>query len=116
MKSSKFLYLIIPFALCAISFSIDNEPDKVVEIEKLNPELYKSMILTSLNDNLIEITEACVPAKVLTLKTNGLSPEESENYILNFFSSFENTGEVQILENFSPEMFRERCSNARLGK
>lgn len=116
MKATFTLTSILVFFLFLNFSSLSPSDQLFIEIENLSPSLYKDYILESLDNNQLEITEACVPAKVLCVKYTGNSEGSSLNIIKNFFSDHPQSGTVNILSNFNMEDFQDKCSNARLGR
>ncbi|MEZ7886868.1 MAG: hypothetical protein ACI8QW_000835 [Saprospiraceae bacterium] len=112
--------IFIPFLLVSlllISFSHPfNGEVRIIEIENLNPELFKDYMLSSLENSDIEIIEACVPAKLICAKFTGETTSDETEVIVNFFKQLANSGEVKNLTNYSMTDFQERCGRARLGK
>lgn len=116
MKATLTLTSILVSLLFFNFSSLPIEDHFFVEIENLTPSLYKDYVIESLSNNEVEISEACVPAKVLSVKYTGETTNSSLNTIKDFFSQHPQSGEVSILTNFQLEDFQNKCANARLGR
>lgn len=102
------------YAFTPANFTLVNSK-VVVEIESLNPDLFKEYMLNSLEDSKIEILEACVPAKVIYVNYSGLLDESGRQELLNFFEQPSVSSSVKLLLEDTLEDFTEKCQAARLG-
>ena len=115
MKSTVCSLLLIA-SLTLLSFSRPLHGDPIiVEVENLTPDLFRSYMLSSLENTEIEILESCVPAKLISITYNGNS-NETEETVLQYFSQFQNSGSVKILNDYTMIEFTNKCQQARLGK
>lgn len=112
--------IFIPFLLLSLlllSFSHPfNQEVVIIEIEHLNPDLFKDYMLLSLENSDLEIIEACVPGNIICAKYTGPENSNESQILTNFFSNASNPGEVKILTNYTMTDFQERCGRARIGK
>jgi len=98
------------------SFSQEVAPDDyIIEIQNLNPEMYRDYVLASMEDDNFLISESCVPAHLICVQVTNENLSNVKTYLANFFSSMTAT-EIEVLENYSRSAFNERCANARIGK
>ena len=116
LKSIIFIpFLLLSLLLLSFSHPFTQEVI-IIEIEHLDPDLFRDYMLLSLENPDLEIIEACVPANIICAKYNGTESSNESEILLDFFSDANNTGEVKILTNYSMTDFQERCGRARLGK
>lgn len=108
-------FLLVSLLLISFSHPFNGEA-RIIEIENLNPDIFKNYMLSSLENADIEIIEACVPANLICAKFTGETTSDETEIIVNFFRQLANSGEVKILTNYSMTDFQERCGRARLGK
>lgn len=111
--------LILSFSTTS-SFAQTASPIEIIYIEsnQLTPEVYGELLNKFKNDPVFEISEACVPAHVLSVKIK-TSGENTKSAIFNAFkqkASNTSLTELSLLEDYNDEKFMTRCSNARYGR
>lgn len=88
-----------------------------IDCADLTPEKYGA-IFKKLNDNSeFKLSEACVPAKVFSIKTNNPQADKVQQFArIKQILQEVGTDKMVLLPHFNDELFMNRCSAARLGR
>ncbi len=107
-------------ALTSVGISQNNNQDAsnttfFVRIENLNVDNYPTLYHAIKTDGRFEVTLACVPAQILTIRLTATAEAEMSKNIQNFQTLAANAqlSAPVVLPDFNADRFFEACSAAR---